>query len=125
MIFSVSRTLSLQQVLDKYSDVFKEGLGELKGMEVKIHVDKDEHPHFFKARQVLFALRKLVGDELEHLQSMGVIQPVQFVDWAAPIVPVMKNDGSVRICGDYKITVAKLDRYPIPRIEELFTSLAD
>ena len=126
-IFSVSRTLSLQQVLDKYSDVFKEGLGELKGMEAKIHVDKDEHPRFFKARQVPFALRKLVEDELERLQSMGVIQPVQFADWAAPIVPVMKNDGSVRICGDYKITVnraAKLDRYPIPRIEELFTSLA-
>ena len=119
----MSRTLSLQQVLDKYSDVFKE---ELKGMEAKIHVDKDEHPRFFKARQVPFALRKLVEDELERLQSMGVIQPVQFADWAAPIVPVMKNDGSVRICADYKITVnraAKLDRYPIPRIEELFTSL--
>lgn len=33
----------------------------------------------------------------------------------------------MRICGDYKITVnraAKIDKYPIPRIEELFASLA-
>ena len=38
----------------------------------------------------------------------------------------MKKDGRVRICGDYKVTVnraAKLDKYPIPRIE-LFASLA-
>ena len=49
------------------------------------------------------------------------------MDWATPIVPVPKTDGSVRICGDYKITVnqvAKLDKYPIPRIEDLFASLA-
>lgn len=41
-------------------------------------------------------------------------------------MPVMKNDGRVRICGDYKITVnreVKLDKYPIPQIEELFASL--
>ena len=65
--------------------------------------------------------------ELERLQALGVIQPVRFSDWAAPIVPILKKDGRVRICGDYKVTInkaAKLDKYPIPRIEELFTSLA-
>ena len=39
----------------------------------------------------------------------------------------MKSDGGVRICGDYKVTInkaARLDKYPIPRIDELFTSLA-
>jgi len=39
----------------------------------------------------------------------------------------MKNNGHVRICGDYKITInreVKLDKYPIPQIEELFASLA-
>ena len=42
-------------------------------------------------------------------------------------MPVKKSDGRIRICGDYKITVnraAKLEKYPIPRIEELFVSLA-
>ena len=64
---------------------------------------------------------------MERLQSLGLIRPVQFSDWAVPIVPVMKTDGHVRICGDYKITVnraAKIEKYPIPRIEELFASLA-
>ena len=62
--------------------------------------------------------------ELERLLSL-IIEPVQFSDWAAPIVPVLKSDGRVRICGDYKVTInraAKLEKYPIPRIEELFAT---
>ena len=38
----------------------------------------------------------------------------------------MKQDGSVRICGDYKLTVnqaAKTDSFPLPRIDDLFASL--
>ena len=121
-IFSVGTMLSLQQVLDKHSDVFREGLGELRDVTAKLYINKDERPRFFPARPVSFAMRKKVEEELQRLQSMGVIQPVQFVDWA-----VMKSDGRVRICGDYKITVnraAKVEKYPIPRIEELFSSLA-
>ena len=52
---------------------------------------------------------------------------IQFSDWAAPIVPVMKGDGCVRVCGHCKVTIngaAKLDRYRIPRTEDLLASLA-
>lgn len=41
------------------------------------------------------------------------------------IVPVVKSDGNVRICGSYKVTInraAKVDKYPIPWIDDLFTS---
>ena len=44
-----------------------------------------------------------------------------------PIVPVLKKDGTVRICGDYKLTVnqaSKVDSYPLPKIDDLFASLA-
>ena len=34
----------------------------------------------------------------------GIIESVQFADWAVPIVPVVKQDKvSVRICGDFKL----------------------
>ena len=54
------------------------------------------------------------------MQEAGVIVPVQFSDWAAPIVPVVKSDDSIRICEDYSVTanaVSKLDNYPLPRVE--------
>ena len=66
-------------------------------------------------------------EELDRLEQQKVIEPVQMSEWAAPIVPVMKPDGSIRICGDYKLTInqaAKPDVYPLPRVEDLFATLA-
>ena len=65
--------------------------------------------------------------ELKQLQQTGIIKPIEHSDWAAPIVPVVKKDGSVRICGDYRLTVnrvAKPDTYPLPRIDDIFASLS-
>ena len=64
--------------------------------------------------------------ELKRLQQTGVIKPIEHLDWAASIVQVVKKDGSVRICGDYHLTVnraAKPDTYPPPRIDDIFASL--
>ena len=66
--------------------------------------------------------------ELDKLVDQGILAPVKHADWAAPIVPVMKADRkSVRICGGFKQTVNKappIDKYPIPKIEDLFVKLA-
>jgi len=46
---------------------------------------------------------------------------------STPIVPVLKENGTVRICGDFKQTTNKATKtevYPLPRIEDLFASLA-
>ena len=113
--------------MQKHSDVFREELGELKGTQAKIHIDPQAQPRFHKSRPVPFALRKKVEQELERLEREGIIKPVQFSDWAAPIVPVVKADGSIRICGDYRLTInqaSKLDAYPLPKVEELFASLS-
>ena len=59
--------------------------------------------------------------KIDCLAKSGIIEPVEFSDWPAPIVPVVKTDGSIRICGDYKVTVnqaAKLDKYPLPWIQK-------
>ena len=56
--------------------------------------------------------------------KQGVIEPISFSEWAAPIVPVLKKN---RTCGEYKLTVnqaAKVDSYPLLKIHDLFASLA-
>jgi len=67
-------------------------------------------------------MRAKVEQESDYLHQQGIIEPVKFSVWATPIVPVLKHNDSVWICGDYKLTVneiAKLDTYPLPRIEDL------
>ena len=65
--------------------------------------------------------------ELERFESLGIIIPVQHSNWAAPVVPVLKANGTIRLCGDYRVTInkaAKLDGYPLPSVEGLFAALA-
>ena len=116
----------LQRVLEANKEVFQDELGTLHGMEAKIYVDEKATPRYFKARPVPYALKKGVEDELERLEKEGIISPVEFSEWAAPIVPVMKTNGDVRICGDYKCTVnqvSKPENYPIPKTEDLLATL--
>lgn len=117
----------LQEVLARNAEVFKEELGKLKGPPAKIYVDKETTPRFFKPRPVPYAMRAKVEAELDRLLKDEVIEPVKYSEWAAPIVPVLKPDNSVRLCGDYKLTVnrvSKIEQYPIPRIEDLFANLS-
>ena len=73
-------------------------------------------------------MREAVEKELNRLVTEGILEPVQFADWATPIVSVLKGDGKlIRICGNFKRTInqaSKLDKYPLPKIEDLFAQLA-
>ena len=93
----------LEQILKKYNDVFQNELGTLKGIQTKLVVSENATPKFFKPRSVPYAIRGAIEKDLERLESLGVIEKVGYSDWAAPIVPVPKADGSVRICGDYQL----------------------
>ena len=102
-------------------------MGKLQGTKVKLHINPKSIPKFCKARPIPFSFKKKVELELQRLEAEGVISPICFSDWATPIVPVAKRDGSVCICGDYKVTlnqVLKSEVYPLPRIDELFAALA-
>ena len=84
-------------------------------------------PKFCKPRTVPFALKDKVEKELDRLESLKIISPVQHSKWAAPIVPVVKKNGMVRLCGDYKTTVnqaIQIESYPLPRVEDLFSDLS-
>ncbi|XP_041375645.1 uncharacterized protein K02A2.6-like [Gigantopelta aegis] len=117
----------LKALLNKYNSVFQEGLGTLKDLKAKLIVPDDSTPKIFKARNVPYALKPKVESELERLEQSGVLSKVEFTEWAAPIVPVVKTDGRVRICGDFKVIVNPVLQditYPLPKIEDNFAKLA-
>lgn len=72
-------------------------------------------------------MRSKVEAEINRLVNENIITPVKYSEWAAPVVPILKPDGSIRLCGDYKLTInqaSPLEQYPIPRVEDLFTTLS-
>lgn len=127
-ICRVSSPNRVQGVLDEFPDVFKDELGCYNGGEVNIEVDPDVQPRFFKPRTVALAYREEVDAQLERGIKDGLWEPVRHSKWAAPLVVVPKDGGkSVRICGDYRLTInkaAKVEQYPLPRIEELCSKMA-
>ena len=117
----------LGQLLDQYSEVFDNSLGTMKGAKAHIYLKDDVEPKFCKPLPVPYALKDRIEQELDRLVQEGILEPVEVSEWAAPIVPILKNDQSIRICGDYKVTVnqaSKLDNYPIPKADDLFATLA-
>ena len=95
-LFSVEAS-SCAQVLDKFPSLFEPGIGSFMGMKVEIHLDLEAKPIFCKARSGPYLMREKIECELERLQNEGVISPVEFNEWASPVVPVLKGDGAVRI----------------------------
>ncbi|KAJ8348953.1 hypothetical protein SKAU_G00275420 [Synaphobranchus kaupii] len=117
----------LSVVLEKHAEVFNDELGTMKEITIKLNLKPDSRPKFFKARTVPYAIKPKVEAELEALVKSGVLEPVRQSDWGTPIVPVPKKDGSVRICGDFKVTinpVLEAEQYPLPHINDLFAGLA-
>ena len=118
---------NLEEVLDKYDDLFTDDLGKLNGVTAKIYVDPTTKPIFCKDRSVPYTMKPKIKQELERLERQGTIESVQYSKWATPVVPILKPDRSVRLCRDYKVTVNKvsrLDAYPLPKIEEVHNKLA-
>ena len=114
-------------MLEEHKDVFKDELGTMKGVKAKLFVKPGSSPKFFKPRSFPHALKGAIEQELDRLERMGVMEKVRYSEWAAPIVPVVKPDKSIRVCGDYKVTInsaLEVDQHPLPNPEELFVSLS-
>ena len=124
---SISTEDQLRDILTKYKSVFTEDNGKVKGMKATLTLKEKAQAKFCKARPVPYALKEKVEQELDRLEKEGIIHKVDHSDWATPIVAAPKGNNSVRICGDYKTTVnpqLKVDQYPLPRIDDIFASLA-
>ena len=105
----------------------KERLGTFTSAKAKLTLKDDSQARFLKARPMPYELKPKVEEELRRLQNEGILTKVEWSEWATPIVPVPKKDGSVRLCGDYKITVnpeLQAEQYPLPPIEGIFANLA-
>ena len=122
-----ARPTALDTLMKRHQQLFADELGTVEPYKATLQVQPDATPRFFKPRQVPFAIKAAIGEELDRLEQQGIIEKVSHSEWAAPIVAVPKKDGRFRICGDYKVTVNQalsVEQYPLPKPEDLFATLA-
>ncbi|KAJ4973800.1 hypothetical protein NE237_006974 [Protea cynaroides] len=114
-------------VVRDYPDVFSEelpGLPPDQATEFVIDlIPRAAHVSKAPYRMAPTELKELKV-QLQELLDKGYIRP-SISPWGAPVLFVKKKDGSVRLCIDYrelnKLTIK--NRYPLPRIDDLFDQL--
>ena len=125
-INNMRQSQTLDDILLQNSSVFGES-GVFSDRNVKILLKENAVPKYCKARTPPFAMRDKIEQELARLEKNGIIKKVESSERATPIVPVLKKDNTVRICGDYKVTInphIQQNRHPILVIEDLSHKLS-
>ncbi|GJS12023.1 putative nucleotidyltransferase, ribonuclease H [Tanacetum coccineum] len=114
-------------VVRDFPEVFPEdlpGLPPTRQVEFHIELIPGAAPVARAPYRLAPAEMKELAEQLKELSDKGFIRPSSS-PWGAPILFVKKKDGSFRMCIDYrelnKLTVK--NRYPLPRIDDLFDQL--
>lgn len=115
----------ISNIIKSYPKVFQPSLGTFSNYKITLQLKEGTQPKFFKARPLPILLKSKVEDELNRLLELGILEKVECSEWATPIVPVLKSDGSIRICGDYRLTINPVllsNQYPLPRLDHICSS---
>ncbi|GFX41095.1 transposon Tf2-11 polyprotein [Trichonephila clavipes] len=119
---------NLNNLLREYKDIFDDKLGEISNYQAKLKLRPGVKPIFCRVRTVPFALKGTVEKEIDRLETEGIIEKVDSSEWATPVVPVVKTDGSIRLCADYSVTLNPnliVPQHPLPILEEIFATVAN
>ncbi|KAJ0535516.1 putative nucleotidyltransferase, Ribonuclease H [Helianthus annuus] len=121
------KSISDIPVVRDYSEVFPEelpGLPPARQVEFRIDLVPGANPIARAPYRLAPSEMPELSKQLQELSDKGFIRP-SFSPWGAPVLFVKKKDGSFRMCIDYrelnKLTIK--NRYPLPRIDDLFDQL--
>ena len=114
-------------VVKDFPDVFPEelpGISPVREVELSIKILLGTSPTSRAPYRMAPTELKELKIQLQELLDKGFIRP-SVSPWGAPVLFVKKKDGTLRMCIDYrqinKVTVK--NKYPLPRIEDLFDQL--
>ncbi|GJX40904.1 putative reverse transcriptase domain-containing protein, partial [Tanacetum coccineum] len=114
-------------IVQDFPEIFPEdlpGIPPTRQVEFQINLIPGAAPVARAPYRLAPSEMKELSDQLKELSDKGFIRPSSS-PWGAPVLFVKKKDGSFRMCIDYrelnKLTVK--NRYPLPRIDDLFDQL--
>ncbi|UYV74750.1 K02A2.6-like, partial [Cordylochernes scorpioides] len=116
----------LELFLEAYKRVFENKDLPIQGIKGSISLRPNAKPKFFKFRPVPFSIKEKIDKELDRLEQSQIIEKVNASDWSTPLVTVIKSNGELRLCGDFKNTLNNCiedEKYPLPTIETMLGNL--
>ena len=116
----IKKVITTHELIENYE--VKKG-APIRGFKAQISLKENAVPKVFKARKVPAAYEPLVKEALNDMVKQGYIEAIKYSNYAAPIVPVLKKNGSMRICADFKYLNSQLniEKYPLPTLEEILS----
>jgi hypothetical protein len=126
-IESVKASPDDHPILREYRDVFPEevpGLPPRRDIDFSIELTPGAVPVSRTPYRMSTPELVELKLQLKEMMDKGYIQP-SVSPWGAPVLFVKKKDGTLRLCIDYrklnKVTIK--NKYPLPRIDDLFDQL--
>ncbi|XP_071580257.1 uncharacterized protein [Temnothorax nylanderi] len=110
----------------EFLEVFLPGLGTFNKGSLDLKLMEGAQPRFMQPRRIPLAMREQVEKEIKRLCDRKIISPVEYSEWGTPVVSIVKGNGAIRLCGNFKVTlnkVLKVDQFPLPRVEEVLDVL--
>ncbi|XP_078045447.1 uncharacterized protein LOC144474480 [Augochlora pura] len=117
----------VDKILNDYKSKLDSTSSKIRGIQARLTLKENAKPIFLKSRTVPFRLVPLVEKEINALEKAGILEKVNASEWATPIVPVLKKNNTIRMCGDFSVTLNKhlvIDEHPLPISDELFAAMA-
>lgn len=99
---------------------------KFKDVQLGIAIDQSVTPICQPYRRVPIPLEEKINNKLDELVKRDIIEPVNnAATWVSPIVPILKSDGSVRICVDMRCANKAIMRenHPLPTMTQLLPKL--
>ena len=115
----------IDDLIQEYPNVFCDEPGKTEVCELVIRTG-DSPPIASAPYRVPDKLKQEVKKEIDQLVEMGVASP-SHSPWASPIVPVVKKDGKIRLCVDYRKLngVTQSDPYYMVTLDEILERVGE
>nr|AAX95395.1 Reverse transcriptase (RNA-dependent DNA polymerase), putative [Oryza sativa Japonica Group]ABA92966.2 retrotransposon protein, putative, unclassified [Oryza sativa Japonica Group] len=116
----------LIELLKEYRDCFPWEYYEMPGLsrsivEHRLPIKPGVRPYQQPPRRCKADMIEPVKAEVKHLYDAGFIRPCRYAEWVSNIVPIIKKNGKVRVCIDFRDLnkATPKDEYPMPVADQL------
>nr|CAD39935.2 OSJNBa0091C12.13 [Oryza sativa Japonica Group]CAD40163.2 OSJNBa0061A09.2 [Oryza sativa Japonica Group] len=116
----------LTELLKEFKDCFAWEYYKMPGLsrsivEHRLPIKPGVRPHQQPPRRCKADMLEPVKAEIKRLYDAGFIHPCRYAEWVSSIVPVIKKNGKVRVCIDFRDLnkATPKDEYPMPVADQL------